>query len=154
MALWQRRFGDLSCFFPPLFFIYLIFFFVNASKSVKHNAPMSTFCDDDQRSYEISSLFWSHNLFSPMSIQSQRSRVTQSSEFLLAAPEYYWCFLGYKSSVWHAKSTNCWFTAHATSCVSLHKFIYLQRCPENMFHLWAEQTLKLNYNILSYVCTS
>lgn len=48
---------------------------------------MSTFCDDDQHSYEISSLFWSHNLFSLMSIQSQHSAVTQSPEFLLAAPK-------------------------------------------------------------------
>lgn len=85
MALWQSRFRGLSSFSP------YFYFFVNASKSVKRNATMSTFCDNEQYSYEISSLFWPHNLLSPMS-QSQRSSVTQSSEFLLAAPEHYWCF--------------------------------------------------------------
>lgn len=57
-------------------------------------------------------------------------------------------FLGYKSSVCHAKSTNYWFTAHVTSTFICKDV--LRTC----FTFGRKRHWKLNYNILSYICAS
>lgn len=60
-------------------------------------------------------------------------------------------FLLSKSPLWHMKQRSLpWCITQAVRCVLLCKLINYGSHAQNMFHVWVEQTFRLNYNAQSH----